>query len=78
MLPVHPEPAEIWFRQERRRKETKISEMKMENRVRSWHRCSPCRARRHFQAAAARGEHHFAYENLVKLTRSLIRAFIIF
>lgn len=71
------EPAEICHRGERRRKEIKRSETK-ENTVGSWHRCFPYRARQHFQAAAARGEHRFAYENLVKLTRSLIRAFIIF
>lgn len=59
-------------------KRKKVSERKKENTVGSWHRCFPCRARQQFQTAAARGKHHFAYENLVKLTRSLIRAFIIF
>lgn len=54
------------------------SEMKKEHTVGGWHRCFLCRTRRHFQTAAARGKHHFAYENLVKLTRSLIKAFIIF
>lgn len=52
--------------------------MKKGNTVGELHRCLLCNAREHFQTAAARGEHHFAYENLVKLTRSLIRAFIIF
>lgn len=76
--PHHPGPAELWHRGERRGKDGKATEMKKGNTVGELHRCLLCNAREHFQTAAARGEHHFAYENIVKLTRSLIRAFIIF